>query len=45
MKLRIHCDKFCDKASGFIHLKEPKGAMQPKELQHRLAEFEKEFHK
>ena len=45
MKLRMRDDKFCDKASGFIHLKGPRRAMQLKELQHRLAKFEREFHK
>ena len=44
MKSQMH-DKYCDKASGYALLKEPKRAMPPKELQCRLAEFEKEFHK
>ena len=44
MKLQMH-NKFCDKASGYIRLKKPKGVMPPNELQHRLAKFEREFHK
>ena len=44
MKLRMD-NKICNKASGSTGLKEPRRAMPPKELQCRLAEFEREFRK